>query len=409
MVILPLYIQYFIIAVAAAFISALSIPRLIMLAKLKKLYDLPDNHRKIHKDVTPNLGGVCIFFAYLIVASIFIDLTTFPKFNYLVAGTLVLFIAGVKDDIITLTPNKKFVSQILAAIIVVGIADIRIASLHGIFGIYELPDWISIGFTIVGCIFVTNAFNLIDGVDGLAGSLSSLCLLIIGTCLAIQGNFSAACIAFALMGAIIGFLKYNLAPARIFMGDSGSLMIGFTIAILSITLINNFREDNVLAEYIHSRQGALVIALSVLFIPVFDSFRVILLRLFQGKHPFHADKTHLHHYLLDLGFSHSHTTGILVTANLLIICVALLVQDYNPTMAIGAVLLVTIGLFSILYYMRKRHLAATERLRLKTLASTKSQEDRKPEITGVETQHNNSGVPMDTPVPATALGKTLRS
>ncbi len=398
----PLYLQYTLIFISAALISAFSIPRLIMLAKLKKLYDLPDNNRKIHKNVTPNLGGVCIFFSYLIVASLFIDLATFPKFNYIVGATLVLFIAGVKDDIITLTPNKKFISQIFAAIIIVYLADIRLTSLHGIFGIGELPEWFSVLFTIVGCVFITNAFNLIDGVDGLAGSLSTLCLLILGTCLAIQGNYSAACIAFALMGAIVGFLKHNIAPAKIFMGDSGSLVIGFTVAILSITLINNFQHGNLLAKAIHSPQGALVVALSILFVPVFDSFRVITLRLLKGKHPFHADKTHLHHFLLDLGFSHSHTTTILVTANLLIISVALFVQDYNPTLAVAAVFFATVGLVSILYFMRKKRLAHTESLRLKaSQAPASNNTEAEPAKSSGQVKFNNKSIAIEPALPGT--------
>lgn len=398
---LPVYLQYFIIFLSAAVISVISIPRLIMLAKLKKLYDLPDNNRKIHKEVIPNLGGVCIFFSYLIVACLFIDSASFPKLNYIVAGTLVLFIAGVKDDIITLTPSKKFVSQIMAAIIIVYLADIRLYSLHGIFGIGELPEWFSIVFSIVGCTFVTNAFNLIDGVDGLAGSLSALCLLILGSCLAVQGNFSAACISFALMGAIVGFLRYNIAPARIFMGDSGSLVIGFTVAILCITFINSYEPENLLGKAVHSPQGALVVALSILFIPVFDSFRVIINRLMTGKHPFHADRTHLHHFLLDLGFSHSHTTTILIIANLLIISVALLVQDYNPTLAISSIFLLTTGLFGVLYFMRKRRLSATEELKNRALSAQSSGQAGNSKDNEV-IKLNGKAVNLDTTVPTVA-------
>ncbi len=368
---IPPYVLYIAIPMIAALVCGFSIPKIILLAKKKKLFDLPDNHRKIHKEVVPNLGGVGIFFSFIIVASIFIKFETFHTWNYLVAAATILFVVGIKDDIISLTPNKKFAAQILAAVITVYIADIRLFSLHGILGIYVMPGWLSVVFSIVGCIFITNAFNLIDGIDGLAGTIAVLCSFALGTCLAIQENYSAAYVAFALMGSILGFLRYNIAPARIFMGDSGSLFIGFTISVLSIIFINSFDPThNLLSTFIHAPQGALIFALAVMFIPVFDSFRVFITRIAKGHSPFRADRTHLHHFLLDLGFSHSNTVTTLITANLLIISVSLLVQDLNPNIAIGALLALTFGLFAILYFMRKERIARTELIRNKMTASS---------------------------------------
>jgi UDP-GlcNAc:undecaprenyl-phosphate/decaprenyl-phosphate GlcNAc-1-phosphate transferase len=354
------YLLYIIIPILSALVCGFSIPRIIILAMNKKLYDLPDNNRKIHKKVVPNLGGVAIFFSYIIVVSLFIKTTTFPAWNYVVSASMILFVIGIKDDIISLTPSKKFTAQIIAAIITVYMADIRLHSLHGILGVHVLPPAYSIAFSIVGCIFVTNAFNLIDGIDGLAGTISVLCAATLGICLAFQGNYNGAYMAFGLMGAIIGFLKFNIAPARIFMGDSGSLFIGFTIAVLCIIFINSYSPTHILAKFIHTPKSALIVALSILFIPVFDSFRVFVTRIAKGHHPFKADRSHLHHYLLDLGFSHTRTVTTLVTANLLIIAVSLLVQDYNPNVAIAAILTLTFGLFAILYFMRKASIAKTE-------------------------------------------------
>ncbi len=330
---------------------------------VKKLYDKPDGFRKIHKTVIPNLGGVGIFLAYIIITSFFVKTDIFPHWHYVVAASFILFVIGVKDDIVTLTPAKKFLAQLIATIITVIFADIRLQSLHGILGIYTLPYWLSISFSIVGCVFVTNAFNLIDGIDGLAGSISLLCTLTLGISLGFQGNYSAAIMAFTLMGAIIGFLRFNVAPATIFMGDSGSLFIGFTVSVLSILFINSYHPHDFFSLFVHSPQAALIIALSILVIPVFDSFRVFISRIAKGNHPFHADKTHLHHYLLDAGFSHTRTVLILMTANLMVISFALLVQDLNPNLALAILLLVSFGLFSVLYYTRKKRMAQTELLR----------------------------------------------
>lgn len=357
---IPPYILYLLIIVSTALVCGLAIPKIIILAKRKRLFDQPDNNRKIHKDVIPNLGGIAIFFSYLIITSLFIRTDETNRWNYIVAASLILFIIGIKDDLITLTPSKKFGAQIAAAIITVYFADIRLHSLHGIFGIYDLPTWLSLGFSIVGCIFITNAFNLIDGIDGLAGSIGVLCTFTLGTALALQQNYNAALMAFALMGAILGFLKHNIAPARIFMGDSGSLFIGFTVSLLCIIFVNSYQPGHISDYFVHTPKAALIIALSILFIPVFDSFRVFTTRIAKGHHPFHADKTHLHHFLLDLGFSHSRTVTTLLTANLLIISVSLLVQDFNPNIGIITILSLSFALFAILYFMRKARLAKTE-------------------------------------------------
>lgn len=365
MITLQPYLLYISACVTAFILSLVSIPRIIYVSKRKRLFDIPDNKRKIHINTVPNLGGIGIFFAYIIVTSVFINTSALDKWNYISASSLLLFLTGINDDLVTIGPNKKFLAQFVAALITVCFADIRINSLHGFFGIEELPYWASVGFTVLGVIFVTNAFNLVDGIDGLAGSVAVLCSLILGICLAMLGNVGAACISFSLMGAVIGFLRYNISPAKIFMGDTGSLVIGFTIAVLCIVFFHSFPpslataspKEFPLLTTVHSIRGGMVIALSVLFVPVFDSFRVFITRMLKGGSPFKADRTHLHHYLLDLGFSHGQTVTILITSNILIIVVALLVQDYNPNIALLSIFGLTFILFGILYFMRRNRLA----------------------------------------------------
>lgn len=332
----------------------MSIPRIIYIAKRKKLFDVPDNNRKIHSRIIPNFGGVAIFFGFMIISSLTVDSTKFLKWNYIAASALILFVTGVKDDLLNLPPLKKMVAQFAAAIITVVFADIRLSSLHGLLGVYELAYLPSILFSILGCMFVTNAFNLIDGIDGLAGTIGVLSCLMLGIGLAFEGNTSGACIAFSLMGGIAGFLRYNIAPAKIFMGDTGSLLIGFTISVLSIMFINSFHGGGQFAGLIHSPKAVLLLALAVLSIPVFDTFRVFTTRSMKGRSPFRADKTHLHHYLLDLGMSHSSAVSILFTANVLIILVSFFVQDYNMNLAVASLSFVAFGLFAILFILRRR-------------------------------------------------------
>lgn len=343
----------------AAFFSAFlmacfAIPRIIYVAKKKRLLDRPDNHRKVHTRVIPNLGGIGIFFAYIISSSLFVNPVTFPDWSYMSAATMLLFFAGAKDDLVELSPSKKFLAQAITAAIVVYFADIQIRSLHGLFGVYEIPEWFGSVFTIIGCVFVTNAFNLIDGIDGLAGSISLLASLVLG-CVFFSGSaYSESILCFTLGGAIGGFLLFNKPPARIFMGDTGSLIIGFTLAVLCVLIVSRVNDAPQNFKVVHSPVGALLLSLAVLFVPLFDTFRVFAVRIMKGHSPFKADRTHLHHYLLDIGFSHGKAVLILIGANIFILAVAYLLQDINPHLAILTMIVVAFGLFLILFFLRHR-------------------------------------------------------
>lgn len=388
MIQLPSHLLYFLCFVSALVISLISIPQIIMVATKKRLYDTPDGERKIHLRVIPNLGGIGIFFGFITTASLFISPEAFPKWNFIIAASLLLFLVGIADDLISLSPSKKFLTQFVAAFIVVCIADIRLRSLHGVLGVYgDLPYWWSVSFSIVGIIFVTNAYNLIDGIDGLAGSIGVLSTLLLGITLAGFGHPGAACLAFCLLGGIVGFLRYNISPAKIFMGDTGSLLMGFIISLLCIMSVNTFSAERPYALFIHSSAGALVIGLSILFAPVFDTFRVFTTRLMKGSSPFKADRTHLHHFLLDMGFTHGQTVTIIMIANIFIITISLVTQDFNPNLAILCIFAVSMGLFTVLYYMRKAKLAKyprsgggtqgkTKELPVKELNKTASNEEK---------------------------------
>ena len=325
---LSAYLPYLIAFVGATSIALFSIPQIRYVAQRKRLLDLPDNHRKLHARVVPNLGGIGIFFAYILMSSLTVKADAWSGWNYVAASSLVLFATGLKDDLVSVGPYKKFLAQAAAAFIVAYFADIRLTSFHGVLGVYELPYWASLAFTVVGCTFVTNAFNLIDGVDGLAGSIGLLASLSLGVCLALIGRVSEACIAFSLAGGIIGFLKSNWSPANIFMGDTGALLIGFTLSVLCIVLINS-SGSGASSALLHAPYSALLLTLCVLFVPIFDTFRVFATRIARGNSPFRADRTHLHHYLLDLGLSHSQTVITLLVANVAILLIGYFVQDMN--------------------------------------------------------------------------------
>ena len=299
---------------ASLILAILLMPKIIFIATKNKLLDTPDNERKVHKKIITNLGGIGIYISFLVV-SLFSSITLmnfmqfgnisfFQKWHYIIISTLTLFITGVKDDLAGLSPSKKILAQAVAAFIVVFFADIRLNSFHGIFGIHELPYFISVIFTIIGIIFVTNSFNLIDGIDGLAGTIASIVLAILSVLFFANNNYNEAILSVSLLGASLGFLFYNMSPARIFMGDTGSLIIGFLIATFCIIFINDIHTDNRIFLYLTGSGGATLLTLALLIIPIFDTFRVFTIRILKGGSPFHADRNHLHHKLLDANFSH---------------------------------------------------------------------------------------------------------
>lgn len=367
----PAFLLYLISMAGAAMVALFSIPQIRYVAQRKRLLDLPDNHRKLHVRVVPNLGGVGIFFAYILVSSLMVQTDGWSGWNYVAAASLVLFATGLKDDLVSVGPYKKFIAQAAAAFIVAYFADIRLTSLHGVLGVHELPYWLSIVFTVIGCTFVTNAFNLIDGVDGLAGSIGLLAALSIGVCLALTGRVSEACMAFSLAGGIIGFLKSNWSPASIFMGDTGALLIGFTLSVLCTVLING-SGPQAHSALLHTPHSALLLTLCALFVPIFDTFRVFATRIARGNSPFRADRTHLHHYLLDLGFSHAQTVLMLGFANVVILLIGYFVQDMNVHG--GILVLLAVGCVFTAWLTSLRH---AHQARMATAAASTEKSNQK--------------------------------
>jgi len=239
----------------------------------------------------------------------------------LLAGCIILFFIGLKDDLISISALKKFAVQLLATGIVMFMADIRITSFQGIFGIGELQIGMSYGFTFLVIVGITNAINLIDGLDGLAGTI----VLIIAGTFGIYfflyggsayGNYAA--VAICLIGGILGFLRYNFHKATIFMGDTGSLLCGFIVSVLAIQFIE-----------MRAEAASPAVALGILFVPLFDTLRVSFIRIMKGKSPFIPDKNHIHHRLLAMGFNQISTVLILAMINILVIMFVVSFGDWD--------------------------------------------------------------------------------
>jgi len=328
-------------------VVAFAIPPIITVSLRKRLFDDPNEARKIHKRIIPNFGGVAIFTGFLFSCSLFIPSQILPEANVLMAGGLVLFMIGLKDDIIGLGPGIKFVAQFLSAFIVAVVANIRISDLHGVFGFYDIPYYASIALTVFFIVGIVNAFNLIDGIDGLAGSIGLVLSMVFGVLFYKSGDLGWAYLATSLAGALLGFLFFNVTPARIFMGDSGSLLLGFIAAVLSIKFISVSLSENVMAGPFQITSGIGLVS-AILIIPVFDTLRVFTLRILRGTSPFTADSNHIHHRLLSLGLSHVQAALVLASVNVVFIIAALSLQNIGDAELISFTMLFMLTLNGIL-------------------------------------------------------------
>ena len=335
-------------------ISYVSIPALNHVSHVKKLYAFP-NGRTSHHKVTPTLGGIAIFSGFLISSMIFVQLSKIPYIQYILAGTIIIFFVGLKDDIIGMSPMKKFLGQLAAAAIIIDLGGVRITDLYDLGGINALSNISSDFISLFIVIAIVNAFNLIDGIDGLASGIGIISSSIFGIWFYLVGEYQLSIVAVALVAALIGFFRYNFFSKKnkIFMGDIGSLLLGFMLAIFAIKFIelNTGLKTISSPYYLHA---APAVAIGILIVPVYDTIRVMLIRMAIGQSPFHADKRHLHHYLLELNQSHKKSTGIILLFNLLFIVLSFLLS-WMSTMLLGIILFVLASVLSYIpYYMLKQ-------------------------------------------------------
>ena len=339
--------------ITSFFVVLLATPALIKVAKLKHLVDEPSEERKLHRRSVPTIGGIIIFSAILFSYSLW-----FPEnegglreFKYLIASLVILFFVGVKDDIIGTAPVKKLLAHVIVAFILVMMAEIKIESMHGLFGITIIPEWASVLLSVFVYIVVVNAFNLIDGVDGLAAGIGFLNSLFFGIWFQLAGNLPLALLAFTLAGALLAFLVFNFSPAKIFMGDSGSLTIGAIISVLSIEMIENptWQMPQFLQEV-----DTPIFAMAVLVYPLVDTLRIFFVRAVKGQSPFSADKNHLHHKLISLGLNHRATVSILYLYNTLVVGVAVIVGALqDSSLEFGLALLAAVGLIQLPFLFKR--------------------------------------------------------
>ena len=315
----------FFVAITAFFIVLFGMPTLIKVAREKGLMDLPEDPRKIHTRAVPTIGGVMIFAALLINVFFWLAVGPAPATEVFQAGsamavcTVIIFFMGLKDDIIGVAASKKLLAHLVVGLILITVGGYKIQTFGGLFGIEKLPEAVSLFFSLFVYIVVVNALNLIDGVDGLAGGYSVIAMSAFAFWFLNTGQTSDAILALTMAGALLGFLVFNFAPARIFLGDSGSLLMGLVAYALSTHVINTPQE---LVPDAWTGISKPVIAMSVLAYPLVDTLRVFCLRAARGISPFSPDRNHLHHRLMMRTRNHAKTSLFVYIFSLSILCIA---------------------------------------------------------------------------------------
>jgi UDP-N-acetylmuramyl pentapeptide phosphotransferase/UDP-N-acetylglucosamine-1-phosphate transferase len=332
-------VYYIFIVIISILITGFAIPSILHVARFRHLYDDLGHFRKTHDHGIPRLGGVAIFVGFTITSLLFCMTDKSLPINYLLTACIILFAMGLKDDLSGVNSSTKFLIQFVVCAILVVLGDIRLTSMYGVFGIYDLPYFLSVGLSILLILIIVNAFNLIDGIDGLAATTGIIANGAFGTLFIYVHQYELAAVSWAMAGAIIGFLRFNITPAKIFMGDTGSLLIGLISAVMAI----KFMETNsVLDGKSPEIYSVPALTFAILIGPIFDTIRVFIIRIARGGSPFTADRNHIHHRMLKLGFNHLQTTFILTSINIASIAMVFLLKKFGDSVLIVLIVCVSI-------------------------------------------------------------------
>jgi UDP-N-acetylmuramyl pentapeptide phosphotransferase/UDP-N-acetylglucosamine-1-phosphate transferase len=338
--------KFGILAFVTAFTVAMIVmPPLIKIINRFKLFDVPDQ-RKDHTMPIPTMGGIASCAGMGVGCAMWYGFTKDIFIISLFFSMAILFLVGIMDDLRNMPARYKLVIQVAVGTLI-AFSGLRITSFNGLFGLHELPVTAQYTLTILAITGITNAFNLIDGIDGLAGGIGFMSLIILALFLTFSGDANTAVISFSLAGGLLGFLYYNFNPARIFMGDTGSLVLGFVVSVLCVKLI----QLNITTP-VPALPHIPVFAFSIVAIPVFDTLRVFALRIWSGKSPFTPGRDHIHHVLTNNGWSHRFTTRVICGLHALVLSLGYFIKGMPQVVGLALVfllLLVTVWIFQRMY------------------------------------------------------------
>jgi UDP-GlcNAc:undecaprenyl-phosphate GlcNAc-1-phosphate transferase len=320
---IPLWMLIILGFLMAFGITWFTIPSIVIISRLKGLC-ITSNGRTSHTNATPTFGGIAVF-AGLVISTVILTGPDFKfELKYIISGLIIVLFIGIKDDILIIDPLKKMTGQVLAAVLIIVFADIRITNLYGFFNIAQIPYSVSILLTIFVFLVIINGFNLIDGIDGLSSGIGILTSSFFGTWFWMTGNIAYAVFSFAFAGSLSAFFYFNVfgKENKLFLGDTGSLVTGLVMGVLAC----RFMQLELIADGAAYIQSAPAVVFGILIVPLFDTLRVFIMRISQSKSPFIADRQHIHHHLLQLGYTHLQATLILIFVNLFFIGLSFLLQ-----------------------------------------------------------------------------------
>lgn len=347
----------FIVALAASFWV---FPKMLSISLDKNIVDNP-NARKLQRIPVPVLGGMVVQFGILValcVCHLFVDCSSL--FAIVLVMSIMLYI-GTMDDILNVSVGARFCLEILVALLIIYTCEYSIDSLHGMWGIYDLSPYVSVPLTIVTIVGIVNAINLIDGVDGYSSGYCIMACMIFGACFFVVGDISMLVLAVVCAASLIPFFLHNVfgRASKMFVGDGGTLLMG---CVMSIFVLNVLRAETLCSQCSAWGMGLVPFTLAVLCIPVFDTVRVMTMRIIRRISPFRADKTHLHHLFIDMGFSHIGTTVSILSLNCLVVLgwyvsyKCGMSVDGQLYVVIALSMCVTVGLYYGMRYCSKRNL-----------------------------------------------------
>jgi len=350
-----LYRYPFIFIFITGILGLVFMPLVLRVAKERNFVVKP-NKRTSHTGAIPTVGGLDIFISFLIFYVIF-SYNHLEYSHYLMAGVTLILLTGFIDDLIDLSVPFKLTGEVLAGMFLIVFADIRITNLFGLFGIHELSLIGSYIISFLSLVVITNALNLIDGVDGLASGLGMLYSLVFALYFQAAGDVHMAVLAYALIGSLAVFFLYNVfggSRRKIFMGDSGSLLLGFMMSWFVFYFIRLNATPEVLPDSLVI-SAAPAVAFCILFVPLFDTLRVMLTRIKKRSSPFKPDKNHIHHLLLRTGLKHRQVTFVALLVSLLFIVLGFIGRHwYNEVLLFVSFVLSTIFMFILWTILAKK-------------------------------------------------------
>jgi len=336
-------------AIISFILTFYAIPIIILVANSKKLFDHPDA-RKIHLTPIPSLGGFGIFAGFLVALLLMADTNSVSQgFQYYIAAFLITFFVGMKDDVLVISPMKKFIGQLVVAVILMFKANLLIVTMHGFMGVGIIHPTFSYFLTGLTILVVMNAFNLIDGIGALAATIGIITASVFSIFFFLNNDMFFALMGFTFAASLLAFLIYNFSPARIFMGDTGSMLLGLVNAILVIRFIETAESSNILPVL-----GSPAMGFGILALPLLDTLRVFGIRILHGRSPFSPDRNHLHHLLLDKGLSHTEVTVVLAVSTVVMIVMTYFALPIGTTNVILAQIVLFFSGITILTQSRTK-------------------------------------------------------